>query len=79
VLEQTHREHCAVLAAVEAGDGAAARRAMATHIRASKLQALAAHDLAQMQPESRVLPLAMPPSLLSEIDRIQSGRNKSTK
>lgn len=79
VLEQTHREHCAVLTAVEAGDGAAARRAMATHIRASKVQALTAHDLAQMQPESRVLPLALPPSLRSEIDRIQSRRTKSIK
>ena len=79
VLEQTHKEHAAILEAVEQGNGAAAGRAMSAHIQASKRQALEAYDLQHRQPDTRLLPLAMPRQRLAEIDRIESRRPKAAK
>ena len=79
VLEQTHREHAAILDAVERGDGKAAARAMALHIRSSKQQALDAYDLQQSMRNPRLIPLAMPQQLLAEIDRIEARRPASRK
>ena len=79
VLEQTHREHAAILEAVERGDSKAAARAMTLHIRASKQQALEAYDRQQSQRNPRLIPLAMPQQLLAEIDRIEARRPTSRK
>ncbi len=77
VLEQTHKEHAAILEAVEQADSRAASRAMAAHIQASKRQALDAYDL--QQSHARLFPLAMPQQLLAEVDRIESRRPKPVK
>ncbi|MDB6117981.1 MAG: transcriptional regulator [Verrucomicrobiaceae bacterium] len=79
VLEQTHREHTAILEAVERGNGKAAANAMTQHIRASKQQALEAYDRQQSQRNPRLIPLAMPQQLLAEIDRIEARRPTSRK
>ena len=78
VLEQTHREHLAVLDAVERGDGTAASRAMSVHIQASKRQALEAYDRQSLH-NQRLIPLGMPQQLLAEIDLIEARRPSTAK
>jgi len=79
VLEQTQREHAAILDAVERADSKAAARAMTLHIRASKHQALDAYDHHQSHHNSRLIPLAMPQQLLAEIEHIEARRAQTPK
>ncbi len=73
VIEETHRFHSQILAAVKSGDSEAARRLMAEHIRASMREALEHYDRAQARPDTRTIPLGLPDDLLADLHRIESG------
>ena len=60
-------------AAVKKGDGEAAQRLMAEHIRASKNEALAHYDRVQAGPDTRTISLGLPDDLLEDLQRIESG------
>lgn len=74
VLRETHRFHQSILDAVRRGDGEAARRQMADHIRTSQRETLASFDR-QTASQSAVppIPLRMPPDLVAALARIESG------
>lgn len=74
VLQQTHRDHAAILDAVEIGDGKNASRLMAEHIRHSKQQALDSYDQEHHAAPGRPIPLTMPQQLLAEVQRIEQRR-----
>jgi DNA-binding GntR family transcriptional regulator len=76
VLNHTHRDHAAILDAVERGNSKAAMQRMAEHISHSKQQALEAYDREHHSPSPRHFPLTMPQHLIHEIDRIEAKRAK---
>jgi DNA-binding GntR family transcriptional regulator len=69
VIEETHRYHTQILAAVKSGRGETARKLMAAHIRASLKEALDHYDQEQASAES--VPLGLPDDMMSELHRIQ--------
>jgi len=71
VIEETHRFHSRILAAVKRGHAEAARDLMAEHIRASMREALEHYDRAQT--DTRGIPLGLPDDLLADLDRIERG------
>jgi DNA-binding GntR family transcriptional regulator len=81
IIEETHRFHSRILAAVKRGDAETARTLMAGHIRASMQEALEHYDRAQT--DTRAIPLGLPDDLLADLDRIERGtpapRNKTSR
>lgn len=73
VIEETHRFHSEILAAVKKGDGEGARQLMGEHIRASMREALEHYDRAHSHPDTRTIPLGLPDDLLADLDRIERG------
>lgn len=73
VLRETLRFHRQILAAVRDGRADEARDAMATHIRASRDEALAHFDRAQSEPDRQNTPLALPEDVLADLKRIEAG------
>jgi DNA-binding GntR family transcriptional regulator len=73
VLLETHRFHLRILKAVRTGDGEKARAAMATHIRASRDEALAHFDRLQTEATPQDTPLALPDDVLADLQRFEDA------
>lgn len=73
VLQETHRFHLRILRAVRTGDAEKARAAMATHIRASRDEALAHFDRAQTEVSTQDTPLTLPDDVLADLQRLDSS------
>jgi len=73
VIEETCQYHLDILAAVAAGRGEAARKLMASHIRASMTEALRTYDQRHAETDETEMPLGLPDDLMHEEHRSSRG------
>lgn len=73
VLLETHRFHLRILKAVRSGDAEKARNEMASHIRASRDEALAHFDRIQTEATPQDTPLLLPDDVLADLQRFEAA------